>query len=176
MGKPRPTRWGSPINVDSLMKKAIHAGIFEPKMDFINLKARNSKLIDKLHVGIQCGSCGERHLSRSEYSQHLDKHFRANRLAKEKKIYSRKWYLKEDDWIKFDDSDYVEYTSVNPFEQPNEQIDSVCSISASGLEVDKCPHCLETFEEFFDQDEEEWKIRNAVCVGEALFHVPCSHQ
>ncbi|OQR67999.1 hypothetical protein BIW11_02094 [Tropilaelaps mercedesae] len=162
------------------------------------LKQRVENVISDLHEGIQCSSCGQRFQqgdksTSDKYAQHLDWHFRLKRRGREglRKATSRKWFFGIADWIEFEEIEDLDERARNFFEEQEAQQESN-SQDGSGVllslvqespsvEVAKlpegivysCEHCHESFEKFFCEDSEDWRLRNAVLVENKLFHPVC---
>ncbi|KAJ3411160.1 hypothetical protein HDV05_002674 [Chytridiales sp. JEL 0842] len=132
----------------------------------------------------QCRQCGIRFLKSAEgkakMDSHLDYHFRQNRRAKDKarKAISRDWYLSEDNWVAEKDADINEPKAptffFNSTEAVNEAAEEpVSSIRLEGDTVEPCTICNETFEKYWDEEEEDWMIRNALRIDGKLYHQTC---
>ncbi|KAJ3342952.1 hypothetical protein HDU93_000611 [Gonapodya sp. JEL0774] len=131
--------------------------------------------------------CGFRFLpsedGKQRYSAHLDWHFRQNRRAREKtrKIVGRDWYLPEDDWVNTRELAAVE--EKNPFDgapgaggpvgfekddlgkkEPEAPQPSIKAPEDDAVIAAGCPICGEKLEKYWDEDGEEWMVRNAVWV------------
>ncbi|ODN00140.1 Pre-mRNA cleavage complex 2 protein Pcf11, partial [Orchesella cincta] len=158
-----------------------------------NLKEKRNVAIAQIFTGVQCSQCGLRFPPDQtlRYSQHLDWHFRQNRREKAnaRKALSRKWYYDMSDWIQFEEIEDLEERAASLFEnQETENDNDVNSPSAllnnedytvlaSSHEGTACPQCGEAFESYFDEEREEWRLRNAKlddCDGDKkLYHPNC---
>merc|ERR1711990_1368430 len=136
-----------------------------------SLKERQQGLIDLLYASadLQCKTCGQRYSREemSQYTAHLDWHFRAKRREKDnaRKAQSRKWFFEKRDWIV---SDEVEEEMVIP----------TVAVEGNNKENTVCPVCREEFDTFYKQgegegDEGSWHIHNAMRTEEGLFHPEC---
>lgn len=117
------------------------------------------QLYNQTHV--QCSSCGIR---TSSIADHLDWHFRNNREFKS--TVSRKWYAGVKDWSKGDSNTAVVHDT-----PPNQGFKQMCVSTSNRNKV--CPLCLEKFDVFYHQDEEEWFFNNTVEVNDVVFHPHC---
>ncbi|CAL8089630.1 unnamed protein product [Orchesella dallaii] len=158
-----------------------------------NMKEKRNIAIAQIFTGVQCSQCGLRFPPDQtlRYSQHLDWHFRQNRREKSnaRKALSRKWYYDMSDWIQFEEIEDLEERAASLFEnQETENENDLNSPSthlnpedytvlASSHEGSSCPQCGETFESYFDEEREEWRLKNSKlddCDGEQkLYHPNC---
>jgi pre-mRNA cleavage complex 2 protein Pcf11 len=113
----------------------------------------------------------------------MDWHFRANRRAKDttKRMVSREWYLDVDQWLAENEESeqagkfcpvemslatnliswlYIIVPDVDIEVKPQE-LEEV-NIPAETSESVKCEVCLEVIDKFFDENTDEWMLRNAV--------------
>ncbi|KRX38025.1 Pre-mRNA cleavage complex 2 protein Pcf11, partial [Trichinella murrelli] len=105
-----------------------------------------------------------------KYSKHLDWHFKMNRREKAGiTASSRPWYLaSEVCFVIFFFHVVVRFTN-----------DSIIRIGSITKNLEKiyqrkiCQVCNETFEQFWDGDEEVWKLRNAMLVDGKVYHPLC---
>ncbi|XP_055614328.1 pre-mRNA cleavage complex 2 protein Pcf11-like isoform X2 [Uranotaenia lowii] len=158
------------------------------------LKRRQSAIVSQLFNGMQCSSCGVRFPPEQtmKYSQHLDWHFRQNRRDRDsaRKAHSRKWYYDVSDWIQYEEIEDLEEREKNWFEtQQGEQIEfngdgdqgggrnvdsPPPSCPAGSDEVEKrCHMCHDEFEQFYNEETEEWHLRNAIRVEDDIYHPLC---
>jgi hypothetical protein len=162
-----------------------------------NMRERRVKLIDQICTGIQCASCGLRFAPDQtfRYTQHLDWHFRQNRREKgnSKKALSRKWYYDLSDWIQFEEIEDLEERAASMFEFQDGETEGEerstgtilnpdsYTVPAVGHEGETCPQCGEGFETFYDEEADEWRLRDALLSPETegepskLYH-PICHQ
>ncbi|KAM3934511.1 pre-mRNA cleavage complex 2 protein Pcf11 isoform 2-T2 [Leptodactylus fuscus] len=154
-----------------------------------DLKQRYESVITRLYTGIQCYSCGMR-FTKSQtdvYADHLDWHYRQNRTEKDvsRKITHRRWYYSLKDWIEFEEiADLEERAKSQFFEKVHEEVilktqeaakeKEFQSVPAGPAGADEiCDICKEQFEQYWDEEEEEWHLKNAMRVNEKIFHPSC---
>ncbi|XP_053398989.1 uncharacterized protein LOC123558235 [Mercenaria mercenaria] len=171
------------------------------EMDTNEMKSLPVGMIQRLYSGIQCTSCGERFMLKDgekteKYRQHLDWHFRQNRRGKtDMKLSScRKWYYGIDDWIQYEEIvDSEESGKSNFFEQQQQPVDTTptntqnpltlivpegvsavrCPAATGNDTEDMCNICSEVFEQYWDEDLEEWHLRDAIKVNNKTYHPIC---
>uniref|UniRef100_A0A8C6X9C2 Pre-mRNA cleavage complex 2 protein Pcf11 n=1 Tax=Naja naja TaxID=35670 RepID=A0A8C6X9C2_NAJNA len=153
------------------------------------LKQRYDSVINRLYTGIQCYSCGMRFTTSQTdvYADHLDWHYRQNRTEKDvsRKITHRRWYYSLTDWIEFEEiADLEERAKSQFFEKVHEEVvlktqeaakeKEFQSVPAGPAGVDEsCEICQEQFEQYWDEEEEEWHLKNAIRVEEKIYHPSC---
>lgn len=154
------------------------------------LKKRQAAIVKTLFSGVQCGDCGIRFPSHEtqKYGQHLDWHYRQNRREKDsaKKASSRKWYYSISDWIQYEEIENVEERERNFFETQNNDGDATNGESVQRSESPPpscvagtddhnktCDMCHDLFETFYNEETEEWHLRNAVRIDENTYHPVC---
>ncbi|XP_072332643.1 pre-mRNA cleavage complex 2 protein Pcf11 isoform X3 [Scyliorhinus torazame] len=153
------------------------------------LKQRYDGVISRLYTGIQCYSCGMRFTASQTdvYADHLDWHYRMNRMEKDitKKVTYRKWYYSLTDWIEFEEiADLEERAKSQFFEKVHEEVVQRTQEAAKEKEFQSvpagpagvhevCEICQEAFEQYWDEDEEEWHLKNAVRVDNRTYHPAC---
>ncbi|MEE6524238.1 hypothetical protein FKM82_023593 [Ascaphus truei] len=154
-----------------------------------DLKQRYDSVINRLYTGIQCYSCGMR-FTKSQtdvYADHLDWHYRQNRTEKDvsRKITHRRWYYSLTDWIEFEEiADLEERAKSQFFEKVHEEVilktqeaakeKEFQSVPAGPAGADEiCDICQEQFEQYWDEEEEEWHLKNAIRVNEKIYHPSC---
>ncbi|XP_055637701.1 uncharacterized protein LOC129776214 [Toxorhynchites rutilus septentrionalis] len=182
----------------SKLDKALEEDFLEIEPVYLNkletLKRRQPSIIAQLYTGMQCSSCGVRFPPEQtmKYSQHLDWHFRQNRRDRDstRKAHSRKWYYNVADWIQYEEIEDLDEREKNWFEtQQTEQTDfngdgeqsgrtgpdsPSPSCPAGSNELDKrCHMCHDEFEQFYNEEIEEWHLRNAIRVDENTYHPLC---
>lgn len=152
------------------------------------LKVRYQSVIDSLYpTNKLCPNCGLRFddsAGESRYRRHLDWHFRQNAKAKDTtKGLSRPWYYAAEDWINYteqgDDTASLAKSAV--FEGSSSQAQEASDSNQGTLDMvapalstqNVCTVCGEAFENFYDDDEEAWKCRNAMMVDGKMFHPVC---
>ncbi|XP_067842368.1 pre-mRNA cleavage complex 2 protein Pcf11 [Heptranchias perlo] len=153
------------------------------------LKQRYDGVISRLYTGIQCYSCGMRFTASQTdvYADHLDWHYRMNRMEKDitKKVTYRKWYYSLTDWIEFEEiADLEERAKSQFFEKVHEEVVQRTQEAAKEKEFQSvpagpagvhevCEICQEPFEQYWDEDEEEWHLKNAIRVDSRTYHPAC---
>ncbi|XP_067628400.1 pre-mRNA cleavage complex 2 protein Pcf11 isoform X2 [Eurosta solidaginis] len=156
------------------------------------VKTRQTAIVYTLFSGMQCSSCGVRFPPEQtiKYSQHLDWHFRQNRRERDlsRKAHSRKWYYDLADWVQYEEIEDLEEREKNFFETQQTDIDacddtsnqkwlnSPASLSCPALpdDVDRaCDMCHEKFDQFYNEETEDWHLRNATRVEDKIYHPLC---
>jgi len=142
------------------------------------LKKRDESVINELYFDfpLQCKNCGLRFVDRHKMDLHLDWHFVQNRKEKEKtrKAMSRSWYLAKEEWISA--ADTAEKSAVPfPFGDviPQEEKKEVVCVPADETQT-HCPKCGESFEQFWDSDQDEWMYKDCVSLNDTIYHQKCS--
>ncbi|XP_069495971.1 pre-mRNA cleavage complex 2 protein Pcf11 [Ambystoma mexicanum] len=154
-----------------------------------DLKQRYDSVINRLYTGIQCYSCGMRFTAKQTdvYADHLDWHYRQNRTEKDvsRKVTHRRWYYGLTDWIEFEEiADLEERAKSLFFERVHEEVilktqeavreKEFQSVPAGrSAVVESCDICQEQFEQYWDEEEEEWHLKNAIRVDEQIYHPSC---
>ncbi|XP_064636010.1 uncharacterized protein LOC135493085 [Lineus longissimus] len=162
------------------------------------LKKHHKGVVHRLYLGLQCNSCGVRFImeEKDKYQEHLDWHFRLNKKEKdEMKIAKfRKWYFDSQDWIDFEEIQDIEerarknffarthqaiqeaggsvFQSMASSSQP-EQITSCPAASGDSENDDVCEICADPFEQFWDEESEEWHLKDAIRVEGKTYHPVC---
>ncbi|KAJ8919283.1 hypothetical protein NQ315_003867 [Exocentrus adspersus] len=151
------------------------------------LRLRQGSLYGMLYSGMQCSSCGMRFSPEAsmQYSQHLDWHFRQNRKGKRniRVAASRKWYYSLSDWKNYEEFEDLEEREKNYFDQ-QQQAESGAEEAEEEIEIPSvpadpestaecCEVCREKFDQFFNEEREEWHLRNAIRVDEKTYHPIC---
>ncbi|ORY01297.1 hypothetical protein K493DRAFT_312463 [Basidiobolus meristosporus CBS 931.73] len=139
-------------------------------------------------LALQCTTCGFRYkkdeAGRAKMDQHLDWHFRQNRRLKEKakKIQSRTWFGSEEDWVHSRDSQsaqqqpafFDQESNSTPQEEDDEKgLKELTIVVPFDHHGKPCPTCKEKFVSFWSDSEEEWMYKNAVLVGDVVYHATC---
>lgn len=162
------------------------------------LKQRQEAYVEVLFSGMQCSSCGVRFPSEqtTKYSQHLDWHFRQNRRDRDsaRKAHSRRWYYDVADWVQYEEIEDPDDREKNWFESQQSEadpstgdgtgedgangrdaIETLPSCVAGADDLAKtCDMCHDRFETFYNEETEDWHLRNAVRVEEgATYHPIC---
>ncbi|CAL8363488.1 unnamed protein product [Lota lota] len=153
------------------------------------MKLRYESVVTKLYTGIQCYSCGMRFTASQTdvYADHLDWHYRLNRSEKDvsRKVTHRRWYYTLTDWIEFEEiADLEERAKSLFFEKVNEEVVQKTqeaakeqvfrSVRATADVVgESCEICQEAFEMYWEEEEEEWHLRDALRVEGKTYHPSC---
>ncbi|XP_052793268.1 uncharacterized protein LOC128227101 [Mya arenaria] len=169
-------------------------------LNIVNMKSLHMGALEQLYAGMQCTSCGQRFNTEDDvrekvYRKHLDWHFRQNRKEKDdmKVTQCRKWYYIVEDWVQFEevveDEDIGKSSFFEQQKPPGEGTPAKSSLSlpslpdgasvikcpkASGVDtLDMCTICQEPFELFWDEEMEEWRLREAIRVNGKSYHPIC---
>ncbi|KRZ93319.1 Pre-mRNA cleavage complex 2 protein Pcf11 [Trichinella sp. T8] len=160
-------------------------------MKYLKMWVRYQSLIDALYQNkIQCSTCGMRFAvgDSQKYSKHLDWHFKMNRREKAGiTASSRPWYLASEVCfvifffhvvVRFTNDSIIRIGSITKnLEKIYQRKFAVQYLKRIGMRkvVDReiCQVCNETFEQFWDGDEEVWKLRNAMLVDGKVYHPLC---
>ncbi|KAG7273798.1 hypothetical protein CRUP_016542, partial [Coryphaenoides rupestris] len=153
------------------------------------MKQRYESVVTKLYTGIQCYSCGMRFTASQTdvYADHLDWHYRQNRSEKDvsRKVTHRRWYYTLTDWIEFEEiADLEERAKSLFFEKVNEEVVQKTQEAAKEQEFqsvratadvvgESCEICQEAFEMYWEEEEEEWHLRDALRVEGKTYHPSC---
>jgi len=142
----------------------------------------DSLTLESLYGGKQCSNCSLRFDDSNKYAIHLDWHYRQN-LKSDTKFARRKWYYPLNLWVQFreinDDDVQENITSdnnnVNDLLISTQNDHEVFTAPASREdEKNICSVCHETFEKFWAEEEEEWRLRNArLHDDERVYHPLC---
>jgi len=154
------------------------------------LKTRYPEVISQLYGDkpLQCKTCSERYSvdEKSKYGSHLDWHFMKNQNKKGvRDAKSRSWY--SNGWEEDDTREVLDVKKIEKDEEVKEKAVAV----GDGEEGKRCPKCLEGFELFYSEDEEDkakennslwsdelskdgqWNFRNAVRIEKDIYHPQC---
>ncbi|KAJ3022334.1 UNVERIFIED_CONTAM: hypothetical protein HDU68_009202, partial [Siphonaria sp. JEL0065] len=140
---------------------------------------------------------------RKKNAAHLDWHFRQNKRLREKggrRAVCREWYLGEETWVKEDltaaaggalegdaDEDKSKNSGAAFFGDMDDGTDGggvsvvskkqepeiIHNIPAEGETNLQCGICMEALEQYYDEQEDMWMIKNAVKVDRKLYHQSC---
>lgn len=177
-----------PVVVEPIEKEEVEM----PTIDLSKsetIKKRSNAIITSLFAGMQCSSCGVRFPPEQtmKYSQHLDWHFRQNRRERDasKKAMSRRWYYDVSDWIQYEEIEDLEEREKNWFEKGKEmEVDADVMVNSPEIPLAMCPAgpkgaeetcevCHDQFDYFFNEETEEWYLKNAMRVEEKAYHPTC---
>ncbi|XP_050672811.1 pre-mRNA cleavage complex 2 protein Pcf11 isoform X1 [Leptidea sinapis] len=163
-------------------KNVIHrVDFFKPE----TLRVKQPGIVAKLYGGMQCSGCGARfppeHTVR--YSQHLDWHFRQNRRERDsaRRAHSRHWHYDLSDWVLYEEVEDLEEREKSWFEtggaeegeKPVEVAEETPSAAAGPPAEHHCALCGDTFDQFYNEDKEEWHLRNSVRHDDNYYHPLC---
>ncbi|KAI9021227.1 hypothetical protein DFJ74DRAFT_672325 [Hyaloraphidium curvatum] len=142
----------------------------------------------------QCRQCGFRFPAGEEGKErmglHMDYHFRQNKrvMEKGKKLVSRDWFVTKEDWLENreaktsdDQSPFFGMDVLKPDAEAKKlaaKIEaSVPSVKAPEGDTSSlvCPVCHEKFVRYWDEEKEEWMLRDAMMFEGKLRHYSC-HQ
>ncbi|KAM3958336.1 uncharacterized protein ACR2FA_007662 [Aphomia sociella] len=159
------------------------------------LKVAQPALVWRLYGGMQCSGCGARfppeHTVR--YSQHLDWHFRQNRRERDsaRRAHSRRWAYDLADWLQYEELEDLDEREKNWFETSGaegeggapaggpggaggpEAAEEAPSVAAGAPRDRHCALCGDTFQQFYNEDKEEWHLRNSVRHEDNNYHPLC---
>ncbi|CAK1542774.1 unnamed protein product [Leptosia nina] len=149
------------------------------------LRVKQPGIVAKLYGGMQCSGCGARfppeHTVR--YSQHLDWHFRQNRRERDsaRRAHSRHWHYDLSDWVQYEEIEDLEEREKNWFETggaeegetPMEVVEETPSVAAGPPADHTCALCGDKFDQFYNEDKEEWHLRNSVRHEDKNYHPIC---
>lgn len=125
--------------------------------------------LDSLYGGKQCSNCSLRFDDNNKYGIHLDWHYRQNHQKSNNMFARKKWYYPLNLWVRFREINDDEIQENNSSDGNNVS-DLLIShneyevpYAPASIEDEKniCPICNETFEKFWAEEEEEWRLRNA---------------
>ncbi|XP_074650128.1 uncharacterized protein LOC141905215 isoform X2 [Tubulanus polymorphus] len=160
-------------------------------LDISLLRKHHAGVIQRLYLGIQCSSCGVRfvHEDCERYRLHLDWHFRLNKRGKDdmKIAHFRKWFFDAADWVDFVEIQDEEEKARKNFFARSLQAQQEMGIHPGGVEVeeiscpaatgrendDVCEICRDPFEQFWDEEAEEWHLKDAIRVDNKTYHPVC---
>ncbi|XP_056632001.1 pre-mRNA cleavage complex 2 protein Pcf11 isoform X1 [Diorhabda sublineata] len=151
------------------------------------LRVRQSNLYNMLYSGMQCSTCGMRFTAEASmlYSQHLDWHFRQNRRGKKNSrvATSRRWYYSLTDWKNYEELEDLEEREKNYFDEQKqaegagEDADEDVEIPSVAADPDStdesCVVCRDKFDQFFNEEKEEWHLKNAIRIDDKTYHPVC---
>ncbi|VEL20801.1 unnamed protein product [Protopolystoma xenopodis] len=176
------------IDIHSLFQKLVEAGIVSrpeakaepPKEPPLLTEYSWEKFrlpfvleVDSLYGGEQCVHCGLRFVNEhsKEYASHLDYHYVKKSTEAENQGRSRNFYQPYRYWlmseITRDGGPQLENCS------PIDNIPECKCKAFTEPSLNLCSVCFEKFEEFWDHEEEEWMLRNAVMIDGKAYHPIC---
>ncbi|KAI6654580.1 Pre-mRNA cleavage complex 2 protein Pcf11 [Oopsacas minuta] len=159
--------------------KVVEPEIPKLEMKMESLVGRINVVVQHIHKGEQCGTCGIRFDKNSTpYKTHLDWHFYVNR-HKPKSTY---WYFPDADWIKYVPdqkeqlSDFFELEKREKWIKDHKEEEEIANVVLRDSElVQRCRICRDLLEMYFDQDNDEWCCKDAVRLGnKVVVHKECA--
>lgn len=161
--------------------------------DKINLNVRRESVVKSLYSDMprQCSSCGVRFKCQEEHSKHMDWHVRKNRMAKDatkaatttrvsqepKK--SRDWFASSSLWLSAATGAAIEGAKpvFGETQKTKEEEKQQQHIVPADESQKMCALCLESLEEFFSHEEDDWMYRDAAYLNMngsgPIVHVNC---
>ncbi|RWS00845.1 pre-mRNA cleavage complex 2 protein Pcf11-like isoform X1 [Dinothrombium tinctorium] len=164
------------------------------KLSSDSLKIPRPSVIASLYNGIQCTNCSLRfddkentptaNNRKTNYSKHLDWHFRQNRKDKAKPSalaasLKRGWYYNLNLWLQFKEVSDDDETNVKKLFDEEQEVSneesSVLTVAASSDESkNQCSVCCERFDLIWVEEEEEWRLKNAIThIDDKNYHPLC---
>ncbi|XP_054160515.1 polyadenylation and cleavage factor homolog 11-like [Oppia nitens] len=158
-----------------------------------SLKIIRPNVVSALYNGIQCTNCSLRFdedndqtegSDKTRYAKHLDWHFRQNRREKTKPNSNatslrRNWFYPLNLWIHFnevteEDETTLLFHSDKEKEMDTEEEEPIMSVKAEKDEsLNFCAVCREKFDQNWSEEEEEWRLNNAVKYDNKIYHPFC---
>ncbi|XP_041969984.1 pre-mRNA cleavage complex 2 protein Pcf11 isoform X2 [Aricia agestis] len=153
------------------------------------LRVKQPGVVARLYGGMQCSGCGARfppeHTVR--YSQHLDWHFRQNRRERDsaRRAHSRRWHYDLPDWLQYEEIEDLEEREKSWFETG--EGGSAAATTGEGsapasppgpsawapAAQHHCALCGDRFQQFYNEDHDEWHLRNSVRHNDKYYHPLC---
>jgi len=152
-----------------------------------SLIIRYDSIIDSLHKPrITCQYCGIpfNEIYGEAYQRHADWHLQDTlRFKDHKYTRSSPWFMTEE-WFNYSEIELVnkaqsidsDRISTDNASQSNARVISSSSnedVPSSATDLRECYLCKEMFEEYHDDEDDEWKLRNSVLKDEKAFHRLC---
>ncbi|CAD5206148.1 unnamed protein product [Bursaphelenchus okinawaensis] len=129
-----------------------------------------------------CPDCGieiER-MDSAEYRKHLDGHLQLELHAKQDSaahVRTRPVFQTEEDFINYSETDDVNHPRVSAEVVEKMDVDTNeeqgGDVLSSETEQRECSECCEPFEEYFDHDSDEWRLKDCVLLNDKAFHRAC---
>ncbi|CAI9726970.1 Hypothetical predicted protein [Octopus vulgaris] len=145
-----------------------------PNFDTTNFTTVSQSLVHKLYSGKQCSICGDRRSSID--NDHMDAHFRENFLQSTETIPNTGTGTCKKIMLKVNLGIIKMFE--NPFElqlrkhQQNKKKNITGPTKHSGNDV--CLVCKEKFTEFFNHDDGEWQLNDAIDIDGKTYHEICA--
>ncbi|EFO90237.1 hypothetical protein CRE_23696 [Caenorhabditis remanei] len=108
-----------------------------------------------------------------EWQDHMDWHVKQN-LARHgsntssAEIPYRQWYPSSSTWLTSRASDQSNEQDAEKSDEP------LPGVASSGVKTKECSVCGEKFDEYFDDDEETWRLRDTVNINGRIVHSACA--
>ena len=129
----------------------------------------------------KCQQCGMRFIHESKFSPHLDIHYRANRRKQELAIQIRRgWWTSIHDWInpivieesheEEQNDSHLSQLEKKELEKPKEI--KYCAVPSNRKDV-FCFICTEKFDKVWNDDEDDWMLKNCVLENGEYCHPAC---
>jgi hypothetical protein len=146
----------------------------------VALRTNENSIVSALYgSSIQCQTCGLRQPSQCKMDQHLDWHFRLNKLKQRRRepgsgTISRNWFLEQTNWNK---------CNIRNWEKENKEMSQFVMMEKKRQELehdqtnlqmyncladdnqDKCLICFDEFETFWNDKLSNWMFKGAFRVG-----------
>uniref|UniRef100_A0AAF5PPU5 CID domain-containing protein n=1 Tax=Wuchereria bancrofti TaxID=6293 RepID=A0AAF5PPU5_WUCBA len=147
------------------------------------LRIRYTSVVESLHQKRRlCPNCGLRfsELKGERYQQHLDWHFREN-LKSNESSRCRDWYLPVDEWYEFSEQEELSASTsatrlagAGSNDAAKDANRGTYSIPSDSVPSKECGVCKEKFEEYWDEDDDIWKLRDCMLGQDGrIFHPGC---
>ncbi|CAF4663298.1 unnamed protein product [Rotaria sp. Silwood1] len=158
------------------------------------LKKKYTGVIQQLYLGkYQCRLCGLRFTAKQKhlYTHHLDWHYWENRQATTPTALlerCRDWYPSLQEWTIHEenlDEQIRNSQMMVTKKRQTKETDTKSSLSSSSeviscsakengdIDDDRCHVCHDPFENFFDDNREEWRLKDAMRVDGKTYHPMC---
>ncbi|CAF3403431.1 unnamed protein product [Rotaria sp. Silwood1] len=164
------------------------------------LKKKYVGIVQQLYVGkFQCRLCGLRFTAKQKnhYTHHLDWHYLENKQEKDLSTTtssssllqrSRNWYSSVQEWTIYEENieeqirtGRIISTQLRPIRDNHQLIQGENILSSSGViscpaigngdsDDDRCYVCHDPFENFFDDNREEWHLKDAIRIDGKTYH------
>uniref|UniRef100_A0A0K0EDJ0 CID domain-containing protein n=1 Tax=Strongyloides stercoralis TaxID=6248 RepID=A0A0K0EDJ0_STRER len=128
-----------------------------------------------------CPNCGLQ-MEKSDdemFQKHMDWHFRENtRSIQNKNASVRPWNMTGEKWLKFSEQLALTHNSSNNSDtegSDGERNSGSTDILSSEVHNKCCNVCGEQFEEYYDEDDDLWKVKSCIVVKNIAYHVSCSN-
>ncbi|XP_048591922.1 polyadenylation and cleavage factor homolog 1-like [Brassica napus] len=161
--------------------------------DKSNLNVRHESVVKSLYSDMprQCSSCGVRFKGQEEHSKHMDWHVRKNRMAKDatkaatttrasqKPKKSRDWFASLSLWLSAATGAAIEGAKplFGETQKTKEEEKQQQRYVPADENQKMCALCLESLEEFFSHEEDDWMYRDAAYLNMngsgPIVHVNC---